>query len=178
MNRIWKSVIELKQGDITAMRADAIVNAANSRLAGGGGVDGAIHRAGGPTIMEECVRIGGCATGSAVITGAGRLAAKHVIHAVAPFYSGRTRDAELLRSAYEASLRLAEERALTSIAFPSLGTGAYRYPIEEASAIALSAAAAHLRKGSTLERVWFVLFSERDHAVYSAALDAMRSKES
>ena len=174
MRRFGKSVIELKVGDITAVRADAIVNAANSRLAGGGGVDGAIHRAGGPSIMEECVRIGGCPTGSAVITRAGRLAAKHVIHAVAPFYSGRGRDADLLRSAYEASLRLAEEQQLTSIAFPSLGTGAYRYPIEEASAIAIGAAAAHLRKGSSLERVWFVLFSERDHAVYVAALAALR----
>jgi len=125
-------MVELKHGDITTVDADAIVNAANSRLAGGGGVDGAIHRAGGPSIMVECKRIGACPTGSAVITGAGMLKAKHVIHAVAPIYSGHPRDAELLRSAYAASLRLAEERALASIAFPSLGTGAYGYPIEEA----------------------------------------------
>ena len=173
MRNFGKSTIELRQGDITAVSADAIVNAANSRLAGGGGVDGAIHRAGGPSIMEECRRIGGCATGSAVITGAGLLSAKHVIHAVAPVYSGSVRDAQLLAGAYAASLRLAEERALLSIAFPSLGTGAYGYPIEKASVIALRATASHLRSGSCIQRVTFVLFSASDRDIYEAALDAL-----
>src|SRR5580692_9220222 len=112
--------IALCRADITALRVDAIVNAANASLAGGGGVDGAIHRAGGPAIMAECRAIGGCPTGSAVITGAGELAARFVIHAVAPRYSGSARDATLLRGAYQTSLRLANERNLRSIAFPSL----------------------------------------------------------
>jgi O-acetyl-ADP-ribose deacetylase len=167
------STIELKHGDITVVSADAIVNAANDRLAGGGGVDGAIHRAGGPTIMAECRRIGACQTGSAVITGAGALKARHVIHAVAPIYSGHPRDAELLASAYASSLRLAEDRALASIAFPSLGTGAYGYPIEEASFIALEATASHLRAGSRIERVTFVLLSTRDYEVYEAVLGTL-----
>jgi O-acetyl-ADP-ribose deacetylase (regulator of RNase III) len=174
VRRFGESTIDLKHGDITTVTADAIVNAANSRLAGGGGVDGAIHRAGGPSIMTECRRIGLCPTGSAVITAAGTLKAKHVIHAVAPIYSGHPRDAVLLRSAYARSLRLAEERALLSIAFPSLGTGAYGYPIEEASLIALDATASHLRSGSRIERVTFVLFSTRDLEIYEVALAGLR----
>lgn len=170
MRRFGKSTIELLRGDLTTVSADAIVNAANSRLGGGGGVDGAIHRAGGPSIMAECRRIGACSTGSAVITGAGALKARHIIHAVAPIYSGHPRDAELLARAYATSLGLAEERALASIAFPSLGTGAYGYPIEEASSIALEATASHLRPGSCIERAIFVLFSTRDLEIYEAAL--------
>ena len=115
---IERTDVRLHQGDITEVRADALVNAANAGLAGGGGVDGAIHRAGGPSILSECRRIGGCPTGSAVATGAGRLRARHVIHAVAPIYRARTEDAELLRSAYATSLRLAEELDARSIAFP------------------------------------------------------------
>jgi O-acetyl-ADP-ribose deacetylase len=171
VKRFAKTSIALRCGDITAIEADAIVNAANSRLAGGGGVDGAIHRAGGPAIMEACRRIGGCPSGSAVLTSGGELRCKHVIHAVAPFYSGRADDAEKLRSAYAVSLRLAAEQRLRSIAFPSLGTGAYRYPIEEAAPIALGAAIEHARAGTTLELVTFVLFSESDLAVYERALD-------
>src|SRR5437667_4467452 len=121
--------LALMQGDIVKVQVDAIVNAANSGLAGGGGVDGAIHRAGGPSIMDECRRIGGCPTGSAVATGAGRLSAKHVIHAVAPRYRGRPEDAALLHGAYESSLKLANELGARTVAFPSLGTGAYGYPI-------------------------------------------------
>jgi O-acetyl-ADP-ribose deacetylase (regulator of RNase III) len=176
VRRFGKSIVELTRGDITAVSADAIVNAANSRLAGGGGVDGAIHRAGGPSIMAQCRRVGACPTGGAVITTAGALNAKHVIHAVAPIFSGHPRDAELLASAYSTSLRLAEEHALTSIAFPSLGTGAYGYPVEEASLIALNATISHLRRGSSLERVTFVLFSSRDHAIFEAALAGMRDE--
>jgi O-acetyl-ADP-ribose deacetylase (regulator of RNase III) len=170
VRRFGKSIVELRHGDITAVSAGAIVNAANSRLAGGGGVDGAIHRAGGPSIMAQCRRIGACPTGGAVITTAGALNAKHVIHAVAPIYSGQSRDAELLASAYSMSLRLAEAHALTSIAFPSLGTGAYGYPVAEASVIALKATASYLRPGSCIERAIFVLFSTRDLEMYEAAL--------
>jgi len=170
MKRFGSTAVELRQGDITTMAVDAIVNAANSRLAGGGGVDGAIHRAGGSSIMDECRRIGGCPTGSAVITRAGKLRCKHVIHAVAPFYSGKPDDAALLRSAYATALRIADEHALRSIAFPSLGTGAYRYPIEEAAPIALGTAIAHAQAGTTLERITFVLFSEPDLALYERVL--------
>lgn len=173
MKKIGTSTIALEHGDITLVVTDAIVNAANSRLAGGGGVDGAIHRAGGPAILEECRRIGGCATGAAVITGAGNLRAKHVIHAVAPRYSGHPDDAKHLASAYARSLELAERHTLTSIAFPSLGTGAYGYPIEHAARIALATTVAHLKAGSRIERVTFVLFSRGDLLVYESALAAL-----
>jgi O-acetyl-ADP-ribose deacetylase (regulator of RNase III) len=162
--------LELRQGDITQVTADAIVNAANSRLAGGGGVDGAIHRAGGPSIMAECRRIGGCPTGSAVLTGAGRLPAKHVIHAVAPIYRGRPADADLLRSAYAKSLELADSAGARSSAFPSLGTGAYGYPVAEAAPIALRAVADHVRAGTGLAEVIFVLFSADTLAAFARAL--------
>src|SRR5690349_8098469 len=122
---IGRCTLELVRGDITKIAADAIVNAANSALLGGGGVDGAIHRAGGPSIIAECRKIGGCPTGGAVATGAGHLPARHVIHAVAPIYRGGLGDADLLRSAYRASLELAESLCARSVAFPSLGTGAY-----------------------------------------------------
>jgi O-acetyl-ADP-ribose deacetylase (regulator of RNase III) len=162
---IARTLLELTKGDITTVRADAIVNAANASLA-----DGAIHRAGGPAIMAECRAMAGCPTGSAVVTGAGNLAARFVIHAVAPRYSGSSRDATLLRGAYETSLRLARERALRSIALPSLGTGAYRYPIEDAARIALRAVREHAVAGTTLERVTFVLFSVGDLDAYELAL--------
>ena len=174
LKRFGSTLLELRQGDITTFAYDAIVNAANSRLAGGGGVDGAIHRVGGPSIMEECRRIGGCPTGSAVVTGAGRLRSKHVIHAVAPFYGGKPEHARQLRSAYSTSLRIANELALRSIAFPSLGTGAYRYPIEEAAPIALGAAIEHARAETTLELIAFVLFSDADLAVYERALQELK----
>lgn len=170
--------IALVRADITTLSCDAIVNAANAALAGGGGVDGAIHRAGGPSIMEECRRIGGCPTGSAAITGAGRLRARCVIHAVAPVYRGRDTDATLLRSAYERSLQLARERGLASIAFPSLGTGAYGYPVAEAAPIALSAVAAHLGGDTTVREATFALFSEPDFAAYAAALQELASRHS
>lgn len=163
-------MIELLRADITTLECDAIVNAANAALAGGGGVDGAIHRAGGPSIMEECRRIGACRTGSAVITGAGRLPARYVIHAVAPVYRGRTEDARLLAGAYARALELAREHALRTIAFPSLGTGAYGYPVEEAAPIALGAVREHARAGRQFERIVFALFSEADLAVYRSAL--------
>src|SRR5438270_13270078 len=129
--------LALLRGNIVEVQADAIVNAANSALAGGGGVDGAIHRAGGPSIMTECDKIGGCPTGSAVATTAGRLKARYVYHAVGPIYSGRSEDAQLLASAYQSCLNLAEQHRVKSIAFPSLSTGVYGYPLEEAAPIAL-----------------------------------------
>ena len=168
--RIGRADLVLAAGDITKIAADAIVNAANSALLGGGGVDGAIHRAGGPSIMAQCRTIGGCPTGSAVATAAGALPARHVIHAVAPIYRGAASDARLLRSAYEASLAIAESLGAKSISFPSLGTGAYGYPIREAAPIAISAAVERLRAGSLIERVTFVLFSEADLTVYDEAL--------
>ncbi|HXM18101.1 MAG TPA: O-acetyl-ADP-ribose deacetylase [Candidatus Tumulicola sp.] len=174
--KIGNAGIEFVRGDITDVTADAIVNAANSRLAGGGGVDGAIHRIGGPSITQECSAIGGCPTGGAVATGAGDLKARYVIHAVAPVYSGLPKDALLLASAYAMALSIAEERGLQSIAFPSLGTGAYRYPIDEAAAIALRTVADHLRSGSSIERVTFVLFSDADLESYRRAAGRIASQ--
>ena len=168
--RIGLAEVAVVRGDITRIAADAIVNAANSALLGGGGVDGAIHRAGGPSIIAECRTIGGCPTGSAVATSAGALPARHVIHAVAPIYRGAATDAGLLKSAYATSLALAESLGARSISFPSLGTGAYGYPIREAAPIAIGAAVGHLRSGSHIERVTFVLFSDADRAIYAEAL--------
>jgi len=168
---IGSSKIELKRGDITQVRVDAIVNAANSALRGGGGVDGAIHRAGGSSIMEECRRIGGCPTGSAVITGAGRLPAKYVIHAVGPIWRGGNQgEPDLLRSAYATALRLAEEHQLHSIAFPAISTGVYGYPLEPATRIALETTVTHLQRGSSLEQVVFVLFDDSALRVYETVL--------
>ena len=169
------SRLELIRADITTLAVDAIVNAANSSLAGGGGVDGAIHRAGGPKIMEDCRRIGRCETGGAVLTCAGNLQARYVIHAVAPRYSGRPRDGELLASAYLKSLLLAESIHAESIAFPSLGTGAYGYPIAQASGIALATVAEHLLHDSTIRSVTFALFSDTDLAAYETSLTALIS---
>jgi O-acetyl-ADP-ribose deacetylase len=169
--------LELVLGDITQQAVDAIVNAANSRLAGGGGVDGAIHRAGGRSIMEETAQRfpDGCPTGSAVITSAGNLRAKYVIHAVGPFWSGGERGEEgLLTSAYETALRLAVEHDCRSIALPALSTGAYRYPIDEASQVAVQTAAKFLRgsdKDCPLEVVRFVLFSDDVLAAFARALE-------
>jgi O-acetyl-ADP-ribose deacetylase (regulator of RNase III) len=166
------TTLELIQGDITRQRADAIVNAANSGLRGGGGVDGAIHRAGGPAIMEECCRIGHCPTGSAVITTGGQLPARHVIHAVGPRWAGgESGEAEQLAGAYRSSLQLALQNDLRSVAFPSISTGAYGYPIGRAARVALEAVIDFLRENSgRLELVRFVLFSPQDHEVYCEAL--------
>jgi len=164
-------VLRLVVGDITRVPADAIVNAANSALRGGGGVDGAIHRAGGPAIMQELDRIrcetGGCPTGSAVATTAGALPARYVFHAVGPIYRGGGQNqAALLASCYATCLKMAEERQLGTISFPSISTGAYGYPLEEAAGIALDTVIQHLRKEDTKVReVIFVLF---DHAAYDA----------
>lgn len=162
--QINTSLLVLTIGDITKESTDAIVNAANSRLAGGGGVDGAIHRAGGPLIMKDCRKIGGCPTGYAVITTAGNLTAKHVIHTVGPRYLDGTRnEATLLRSAYLESLRLASKHNLQSLAFPAISTGAYGYPIKEAARIALQTIIDYLRTHNDITLVRIVLY---DTATY------------
>lgn len=167
--------LKLVEGDITTVQADAIVNAANAALAGGGGVDGAIHRAGGPSIMAECRRLGSCPTGSAVITGAGDLPARFVIHAVAPVWWGGDRgEPELLARAYERSFALAAEHGAASIALPSLGTGAYGYPLELAAPIALAAALRHLESGEQPREVTFVLFGAPALEAYDEALAKLR----
>jgi O-acetyl-ADP-ribose deacetylase (regulator of RNase III) len=171
---VMNAAIELQQGDITRLASDAIVNAANARLAGGGGVDGAIHRAGGPAIMAECREIGSCPTGTAVITTAGRLNARYVIHSVGPVYRDGTQgESKLLAGAYRACLQLADSRGVRSISFPSISTGVYGYPIEKAAPIALGTVMRHLQEGSSLELVVFVLFSEADYGVYEQTLAGM-----
>lgn len=162
--------LALLQGDITQVRADAIVNAANSGLRGGGGVDGAIHDAGGPSIMAECRKIGGCPTGSAVATTAGNLPAKYVFHAVGPIYHGRKEDEQLLAGAYQSCLNLAEQKGIESIAFPSLSTGVYGYPLEEAAPIALHTIVEHIKKPTSLKQVTMVLYGNRAYQAFEKAL--------
>jgi O-acetyl-ADP-ribose deacetylase (regulator of RNase III) len=171
--------IELVRGDITAQDTDAIVNAANTTLLGGGGVDGAIHRAGGPAILAECRRLGGCATGDAKITGGGQLRARHVIHTVGPVYrDGRHDEPELLASAYRRSLEVASQHGLRRIAFPSISTGAYGYPVRDAARVALRTVADYLRAHADIETVRFVLFSTGDLAVYKeAAAEIVRGQK-
>src|SRR5881275_1134386 len=165
--------LALLQGDIVTVQADAIVNAANSGLRGGGGVDGAIHRAGGPGIIEECRKISGCPTGSAVATTAGRLPAKYVFHAVGPVYSGGKDDERLLASAYQSSLDLAEQYQVKSIAFPSLSTGIYGYPLELAAPIALHTIIEHIKKPTCLQQVLMVLFGESAYKVHERVLNKL-----
>ncbi len=164
--------IEFVQGDITTQNVDAIVNAANRGLAGGGGVDGAIHRAGGATIMEECRKIGGCPTGEARVTNGGNLAAKYVIHAVGPIYNnGVSGEDALLTNTYRNSLKRAIEYSISSVAFPSLSTGAYRFPVRDAAKVALSTVIEFLKNEThNLQLVRFVLFDEKTFRVYDETL--------
>jgi O-acetyl-ADP-ribose deacetylase len=165
--------LEALQGDITRQRVDAIVNAANSTLLGGGGVDGAIHRAAGPELVAECRGLGGCPTGEARITRGYRLPAAHVIHTVGPIWAGGgSGEAELLRGCYVNSLRLAGDKGVRSIAFPAISTGAYGYPIDQAAAIAVAATREALSTPSSVQLVRFVCFSASDLEVYRRLLNA------
>jgi len=165
------ATIEAIKGDITQQRLDAIVNAANTTLLGGGGVDGAIHRTAGPELLEECRRIGGCPTGEARITRGYRLPAKYVIHTVGPVWGGgKGREPELLRNCYVNSLRLANEQGIESVAFPSISTGAYRYPIAQAAKIAVETVREELSNTTSVDLVRFVCFSAGDFAVYEKLL--------
>src|SRR3954451_22505497 len=172
--------LQLLKGDITAIAVDAIVNAANSQLAGGSGVDGAIHRAGGPEIMAELDvirgQIGHCETGSAVVTGAGRLPTKYVFHAVGPVYrDGHHGEAAALQSCYDTCLKLAVEHDVKTISFPSISTGVYGYPIDEAAEIAVRAAADWLREHSgPVRTIKLVQFSDRDHEIYKRHAQKLR----
>jgi O-acetyl-ADP-ribose deacetylase (regulator of RNase III) len=167
--------IHLQQGDITKTHTDAIVNAANSSLLGGGGVDGAIHRAGGPEILEQCRAIrdrqGGCPTGQAVITTGGRLPAKYVIHTVGPIWQGGRHEEEaLLASAYRNSLRLAAEKGIRTIAFPNISTGIYGFPKDKAAAIAVQTVSAFLAENPLPQEVTFVCFDRENYELYQGVL--------
>lgn len=168
-------MIELLRGDITKIKADAIVNAANSSLLGGGGVDGAIHRAGGPAILEDCIKIrnrqGNCKTGEAVITTGGNLPAKFVIHTVGPVWNrGKNKEEELLASAYRNSLKLAVENGICTIAFPNISTGIFHFPKDKAAAIAVDTVKEFLHNTDAIERVIFVCFDVENYELYQGLL--------
>jgi O-acetyl-ADP-ribose deacetylase (regulator of RNase III) len=167
--------IKLIQGDITKIKAEAIVNAANTSLLGGGGVDGAIHRAGGKAILEECIQIrnrqGGCKTGEAVVTTAGNLPAKYVIHTVGPVYNkGNHNEQELLASAYQNSLKLASENKVETIAFPNISTGIYHFPKDEAATIAIKTVKDFLAADDSIKQVIFVCFDDENYVIYRRLL--------
>ena len=179
---INQTKLSITQGDITAQSTDAIVNAANPGLMGGGGVDGAIHRAGGPAILDECKQIvakqGRLPTGKAVITTGGNLKANHVIHTVGPVWRGGSRnEAQLLTSAYQESLKLAAKNDLTSVSFPSISTGAYGYPVAEASRIALRTVISFLGETTPIREVLFVLFDSRTFEAYASALREIKTRQ-
>ncbi|GFN35125.1 O-acetyl-ADP-ribose deacetylase [Tepidimicrobium xylanilyticum] len=167
-----KTKINIIQGDITKMEVDAIVNAANNTLLGGGGVDGAIHRAGGPTILEQCKKIGGCPTGEARITTAGNMPSRYVIHTVGPVYrDGTSGEEKLLYNAYYNSLKLAKEYNLKTIAFPAISTGVYNYPKLDAAEVATRAVMDFIAKENFIEEVYFVLFNQDNYQIYKEILD-------
>jgi O-acetyl-ADP-ribose deacetylase (regulator of RNase III) len=168
--------LHVKQGDITREAIDAIVNAANPTLLGGGGVDGAIHRAAGPGLLQECRKLGGCAHGEARITGGHNLKAKHVIHTPGPIYkNGKSGEPELLKNSYMNSLLLAREHGLQSIAFPAISTGVYGYLREAACKIAVDTAVEFMKKYDYLIEIYFVLFDKENAAIYSEYIDGLKS---
>ena len=172
-----KTRIEIVQGDITKQTVDAIANAANTSLLGGGGVDGAIHRAAGPELLAECRTLHGCRTGEAKLTKGYRLPAKYVLHTPGPvWHGGRSGEAELLKSCYVNCLRLASEYGCKTVAFPSISTGVYHFPLEEASHIAIAAIAEYLNAHPEIELVRMVCFDARTKEYYDAALTAWESK--
>ncbi len=172
--KVGSATIAVVQGDITKEQVDAIVNAANSGLRGGGGVDGAIHRAGGPAIMAECRKLGGCETGDAKITTGGDLPAKHVIHAVGPIYrNGKHGEPELLASCYRRSLEIATAHDLRSVAFPAISCGVYGYPLQDAARIAVSTVHGYLSTHENIELVRFVLFTPDAFETFQQALQAI-----
>jgi O-acetyl-ADP-ribose deacetylase (regulator of RNase III) len=165
-----KDQMQAIQGDITKLDVDAIVNAANKSLLGGGGVDGAIHRTAGPGLLEECRKLNGCETGQAKITEGYNLPAKFVIHTVGPVYSGKPEDATLLSNCYKNSLKLALQKELTTIAFPAISCGVYGYPIKEASQIAINTTLEVLKQNASSLKVYFVLFSDSDLEIYQSRI--------
>jgi O-acetyl-ADP-ribose deacetylase (regulator of RNase III) len=167
------SRIDIRQGDITRLQVDAIVNAANTSLLGGGGVDGAIHRAAGPRLLAECRTIGGCSTGEARITGGYNLPARYVIHTVGPVYRGQPEDARLLQACYQNSLDLAAAHQVRTVAFPAISCGVYGYPIDAACRIALETGLVFLQKHPEMDQIIYVLFSSRDRDVYLQRFKAL-----
>jgi len=169
---MYKKRVELFKGDITSLEVDAIVNAANNSLLGGGGVDGAIHQAAGPELRSECERLNGCETGHAKITGGYRLKAKYVIHTVGPVWYGGIHDEHsLLASCYRTSLAIAKEKKIKTLAFPGISTGAYRFPIDIAASIALKETKRFLKSNSYPEKVIFVAFDDDSYEIYRRLLD-------
>lgn len=174
-------MIKLIRGDITKIKVDAIVNAANTSLLGGGGVDGAIHRAGGKTILEQCIKIrekqGGCKVGEAVLTGAGELPAKYVIHTVGPIWRGGNQNEDrLLSNAYRNSLQLAAENKVESISFPNISTGVYHFPKERAANIALTTVMDYLKSNPVIKEVIFVCFDQENYDIYDRLLNGTEGK--
>lgn len=177
--KFGKTIIDLIEGDITKQETDAIVNAANSALAGGGGVDGAIHEAAGSDLLKECLTLGRCPTGGARITKGYNLLAKHVIHAVGPIYNHHENHAQLLADVHTNSLRLAQENQLKTIAFPAISTGIYAYPLHQAAPIALTSVIGYIKKHQPdFELVRFVLFSADAFEIFSQSLDDLAQTHS
>jgi len=173
MDQSIRDRIDISQGDITLLKVDAIVNAANKTLWGGGGVDGAIHRAAGPQLLEDCRAIGGCPTGEARITYAYNLPAQYVVHTVGPVYGGRPQDAQLLENCYRNSLQVAVDHYVATIAFPAISCGAYGYPIRDAGRIAIDTTIRFLEDHPAMQKVTFVLFSAADADVYRQILEEL-----
>lgn len=171
-----ESIIQIIKEDITSLKVDAIVNAANNTLLGGGGVDGAIHRSAGPELLEECRTLNGCETGDAKITKGYMLPAKYVIHTVGPVWRGGIRNEEtLLRSCYKNSLELAVKNKINSLAFPNISTGVYRFPKDQAAIIAIDEVQSFINKNNTIQKVYFVCFDDENYAHYSAILSNTNS---